>query len=73
MDVGAISDTARRPVLPGLRLQGDVFVHGYVTVAGEKIGKSLGTALAPGAPIRELGLDAFRYYLLRHIGCTRDG
>ncbi len=57
----------------GLRLPDNIFVHNYVTVEGQKIGKSLGNAVAPTAPIQELGLDAFRYYLLRHIGCYRDG
>ena len=57
----------------GLRLPDNIFVHNYVTVEGKKIGKSLGNAVAPTAPIQELGLDAFRYYLLRHIGCYRDG
>jgi len=57
----------------GLRLPDNIFVHNYVTVEGEKIGKSLGNAIEPAAPIQELGLDAFRYYLLRHIGCYKDG
>ena len=57
----------------GLRLPTDIFVHNYVTVEGQKIGKSLGNAIEPTEPIRELGLDAFRYYLLRHIGCYKDG
>jgi methionyl-tRNA synthetase len=57
----------------GVRLPDNIFVHNYVTVEGQKIGKSLGNAIDPLLPIRELGLDAFRYYLLRHIGCYRDG
>jgi methionyl-tRNA synthetase len=57
----------------GLRLPNNVFVHSYVTVNGRKIGKSLGNVVDPGEPIRALGLDAFRYYLLRHIGCYKDG
>lgn len=57
----------------GLRLPDNIFVHNYVTVEGRKIGKSLGNAIDPGEPVRALGLDAFRYYLLRHVGCYRDG
>jgi methionyl-tRNA synthetase len=57
----------------GLRLPNNIFVHNYVTVDGQKIGKSLGNAIAPDEPVRALGLDAFRYYLLRHVGCYRDG
>lgn len=57
----------------GLRLPSNIFVHNYVTVEGQKIGKSLGNAIAPEEPIKALGLDAFRYFLLRHIGCYKDG
>ena len=57
----------------GLRLPDNVFVHNYVTVDGRKIGKSLGNVVDPAEPIRALGLDAFRYYLLRHVGCYKDG
>ncbi|MDA1300920.1 MAG: methionine--tRNA ligase [Proteobacteria bacterium] len=57
----------------GLRLPNRILVHNYVTVDGTKIGKSLGNAINPDEPIRTLGLDAFRYYLLRHIGCFKDG
>jgi len=57
----------------GLRLPDNIFVHNYVTVDGRKIGKSLGNVVDPAEPIRALGLDAFRYYLLRHIGCYKDG
>lgn len=57
----------------GLRIPDEILVHGYVTVNGGKIGKSLGNAIAPSEPIELLGVDAFRYYVLRHIGCYNDG
>ena len=57
----------------GWRLPDDIFVHNYVTVEGCKIGKSLGNAIHPREPLQQFGLDAFRYYLIRHIGCFRDG
>lgn len=57
----------------GLRLPDNLFVHNYVTVEGQKIGKSLGNAIAPAEPVETLGVDAFRFYLLRHVGCYRDG
>ncbi len=50
-----------------------VLVHGYVTVEGAKIGKSLGNALDPFALCDEYGSDAVRYYLLRHLSTTKDG
>jgi len=50
-----------------------LFVHGYVTAEGRKIGKSTGNAVDPIPLIDELGSDAVRYYLLRHIRATGDG
>jgi methionyl-tRNA synthetase len=50
-----------------------ILVHGYVTVEGRKIGKSAGNAIDPVPLAAELGADALRYYLLRHIRSTDDG
>ncbi|WP_448950265.1 methionine--tRNA ligase [Labrys neptuniae] len=50
-----------------------IFVHGYVTVEGRKIGKSAGNAIDPVPLAEERGADALRYYLLRHIRSTGDG
>lgn len=50
-----------------------ILVHGYVTVEGRKIGKSAGNAIDPVPLAAELGADALRYYLLRHIRSTGDG
>ncbi len=57
----------------GWRLPDEILVHNYVTVDGQKIGKSLGNAVSPFDVIARHGVDAFRYYLLRHVGCFRDG
>ena len=56
-----------------LPLPSRILVHGYVTVDGEKISKSTGTAIDPVPVVRELGADALRYYLLRHVRSTEDG
>ncbi len=40
-------------------------VHGYWTVEGEKMSKSLGNVIAPQAMVEKYGGDAFRYFLLR--------
>jgi methionyl-tRNA synthetase len=40
-------------------------VHGYWTVEGDKMSKSLGNVIAPLAMIQKYGNDAFRYFLLR--------
>jgi methionyl-tRNA synthetase len=57
----------------GLPLPTRILVHGYVTVEGTKIGKSAGNAIDPLPLAEELGADALRYYLLRHIRSTEDG
>lgn len=57
----------------GLRPPTSVLVHGYVTVEGKKLGKSQGNGVEPRRVTDEFGVDATRYYLLRHIRTTRDG
>ena len=57
----------------GLPLPTRIYAHGYVTVAGAKIGKSAGNAVDPLPLAAERGADALRYYLLRHIRSTADG
>jgi methionyl-tRNA synthetase len=57
----------------GLPLPTTLWVHGYVTVRGEKVGKSRGNAVDPAVYIERYGVDAVRYFLLRHIGPKQDG
>lgn len=57
----------------GLRPPTEILVHGYATVEGQKISKSAGHAASPFEAERRYGVDALRYYLLRHIGSQRDG
>ena len=57
----------------GLALPSAIFVHGYLTVDGRKIGKSLGNAIAPEDIVAEFGVDAVRYYLCRHVRAGLDG
>ena len=57
----------------GLRLPTDILIHGYLTVEGRKIGKSLGNAVDPAAVVGEFGVEPVRFYLLRHVHTTRDG
>ncbi len=57
----------------GIELPKLLYVHGFVTLNGEKMSKSLGNVVAPKEIIDKYGTDAFRYYFLRHIPSYNDG
>jgi len=57
----------------GLPLPKEVLIHGFLTVNGQKIGKSLGNAVDPFECIDTYGADAVRYYLLRGVPPFDDG
>lgn len=57
----------------GLPVPTTIAVHGYVTVEGQKIGKSLGNAIDPDHVVGVHGADVIRYFLCRHIRSGRDG
>ena len=42
-----------------------VFAHGWLTIEGEKMSKSLGNVIAPADLINTFGLDQTRFFLLR--------
>jgi methionyl-tRNA synthetase len=56
----------------GLPLPTTLWVHGYVTVDGQKIGKSRGNAVEPASITERFGVDGLRYFLLRHVGAKQD-
>jgi len=57
----------------GLKLPKIIFVHGFITVAGQKMSKSLGNVIDPFELVKKYGTDAVRYFLLREIPPTEDG
>ena len=57
----------------GLDLPGIIFVHGFITIDGKKMSKSLGNVVDPFELVDKYGTDAVRYYLLREIPSTEDG
>ena len=57
----------------GLKTPGIIFVHGFITVNGQKISKSLGNVIDPFDLIKKYGTDPVRYFVLREIPATDDG
>ncbi len=56
-----------------LPLPRQVFSHGWWTVDGEKMSKSKGNVVDPGAMVKRYGADPFRYFLLREVPFGLDG
>ena len=50
-----------------------LFIHGYFTINGQKISKSLGNAIDPSHLSNKYSADALRYFLIRHIPFGEDG
>jgi methionyl-tRNA synthetase len=58
----------------GLEPPAELFCHGYLTVKGQKISKSMpATRVDPSAIAAELGVDALRYFVLREYTFGGDG
>lgn len=56
-----------------LPLPKKIFIHGYITIGGQKISKSLGNVIDPFELVKIYGTDALRYFLLREISPFEDG
>ena len=50
-----------------------VFAHGWWTVEGQKMSKSVGNVVDPFELVKEYGLDQVRYFLLREVPFGNDG
>ncbi len=57
----------------GYEIPKTVFAHGWWTVEGKKMSKSLGNVIDPYEVVREYGLDEVRYFLLREVPFGQDG
>ncbi len=49
-----------------------VFAHGWITVDGQKMGKSMGNAVDPFVLAERFGADSLRYFLLREAPFGSD-
>ena len=56
-----------------LPLPGRIFAHGWWTIEGQKISKSLGNVIDPLTITEQYGVDAYRYFLLREVPFGLDG
>jgi methionyl-tRNA synthetase len=56
----------------GLPLYRHLNVHGYWTVEGKKMSKSLGNTVSPLEVKHTIGMDAFRYFVLRESVFGQD-
>ncbi|KKS96188.1 MAG: Methionine-tRNA ligase [Microgenomates group bacterium GW2011_GWC1_43_13] len=56
-----------------LQLPKAIFIHGYFTVNGQKMSKTLGNVIDPVNIIEKYGADALRYYLLAKFSPFTDG
>ena len=57
----------------GLPLQKTLYVHGHIGMNGQKMSKSIGNVVAPHEIVETYGVDAFRYFFMRHISSVEDG
>ena len=56
-----------------IALPKNIFAHGWLTIEGKKMSKSLGNVIDPIYLINKYGNDQIRYFLLREISFGEDG
>ncbi len=57
----------------GYRLPSTIYAHGFISLNGQKISKSLGNIIRPKELVEQFGVDAVRYYLLKVKNLSDDG
>ena len=57
----------------GLPLPKVICSHGFILSNGQKMSKSIGNVVDPIEVLDKYGVDAFRYYFLRHVDNFNDG
>ncbi len=56
----------------GLPLPQTIVSHGMILANGQKMSKTIGNVVDPVEVLDKYGLDAFRYYFLRHVDTFAD-
>lgn len=57
----------------GLPTSKQILIHGFLTLDGQKISKSIGNVIDPIAETQKYGTDAVRYYLLAEFAPFQEG
>jgi methionyl-tRNA synthetase len=57
----------------GLEPPKRIFAHGWWTIEGQKMSKSLGNVIAPDDLVARYGRDASRYFMMREVPFGNDG
>lgn len=57
----------------GIELPKMVYIHGFLTVGGQKISKTIGNVIDPKVLVKKYGADAYRYFMLRENSIAEDG
>lgn len=56
----------------GVKNTDAVFYHGFITSGGQKMSKSVGNVINTAEVVKKYGIDATRYFLLRHVHPFED-
>ena len=56
----------------GIALPKTLYAHGFITTNGQKMSKTLGNVIDPIQLVNDYGVDAFRFYFLRHGPAAND-
>lgn len=57
----------------GIELPRKIFIHGFLTVGGEKLSKTRGNTINPLEITKIFGVDPLRYFLFREVPFGQDG
>ena len=57
----------------GIALPRQIFGHGFMTVEGQRMSKSLGNVIDPADAVRKVGVDPLRLYLIKEVTYGGDG
>lgn len=60
-------------IAAGIEAPKELFVHGYLTIDGKKMSKTIGNGIDPNDLVAEFGADAARYLIVSQFPFGQDG